>query len=311
MRKCPFCNQNVNNSPHIYFCKEKTTDDKKEIKFLYIKHNFKEISREDIVISKYLNEKKSLPDIKKEFGIDFKSFIFLLDYYGVERRDISESSNLISKHKYKKTCQNKYGVNNVSQLKSVKDKKKKTFIKNYGVDNIFKDDEFKNWIQENNFAWNNLSEEDKKKRIKKQTKSIKKYWNNLSDDQKNKIFNYNGTSKLETLISESLNNLSISYTSQFVLNGKLFDFRLTNTNVLIEVNGDYWHCNPKKYQKNEKVRFPGGLKMVSDVWEKDKVKRLKAEKEGFKVVYIWEDEIKKSNNIADLIISKIDNLLTY
>lgn len=306
MRNCPFCNGVVSNSTHIYFCKEKTTDDRKEIKFLYIKHNFKEISSKDDVISNYLTELKSLPDIKKEFGIDFKSFLFLLDYYGIKKRDISTSSKLISVEKYKKTCKDKYGVSNVSILESIKDKKKKTFIKNYGVDNIFKDEEFKNWIAENNFAWNKLTKEQNKKRVEKQTKSIKKYWNNLTDEQKNKLLHhdYNGTSQLETKVSEALNNLSISYTTQYLLKGKLFDFRLTNTNILIEVNGDYWHCNPIKYNKNETVKFPGGNRKVIDVWEKDNNKKIRAEKEGFRVVYIWEDEIK-NNDIIELIISKI------
>lgn len=40
------------------------------------------------------------------------------------------------------------------------------------------------------------------------------------------------------------------------------------------------------------------------VWEKDNDKKIRAEKEGFRVVYIWEDEIK-NNDIVELIISKI------
>ena len=35
--------------------------------------------------------------------------------------------------------------------------------------------------------------------------------------------------------------------TQFPLGNFFFDARIQNTNVLIEVNGDYWHCNPKVY----------------------------------------------------------------
>jgi hypothetical protein len=38
------------------------------------------------------------------------------------------------KHQIKKTCMKKYGVCNVSQLKTIKDKKKRTCIHNYGVE---------------------------------------------------------------------------------------------------------------------------------------------------------------------------------
>jgi hypothetical protein len=40
--------------------------------------------------------------------------------------------------KRKKTCNERYDVENVSQSKEIKDRKSKTFVKNYGVDNIFK-----------------------------------------------------------------------------------------------------------------------------------------------------------------------------
>ena len=307
MRNCPFCDKVVGNDPHIYFCKNKTTDDKKEIKFLFIEKNFPIISKKDSLIKNYITELKSLVDIKVLFGIDFKSTIFLLEYYGIHKRNISESAKKISSQKYKKTCLSRYGEDNVSKCNNIKEKKKRTFISNYGVDNIFKDANFKEWILENNFAWNNLTIEENKKRVEKQTLSIKKYWNKLTDEQKNKLFNYNGTSNLESIISEALNTLSISYTTQFLLSGKLFDFKISNTNILIEVNGDYWHCNPEKYNINEVVNFPGGKRNVLDVWNKDSNKKKLAEIKGYKVIYIWENEIKKNKkNLNELIINKLN-----
>lgn len=304
MRSCPFCDRPVGKDPHIYFCENRTTNNKTEIKFLYISKNFPLISSKNDIIYNYIDNIKSLPDIKKEFGIDSKSFTFLLDYYKIEKRSISTSSKLISVNKYKETCNLKYGVDNVSKVESIKELKKKTFIKNYGVDNIFKDKEFKNWILENNFAWNNLTDEQNRDRNEKQTASIKKYWEKLTDEQKSKLFRYNGTSKLETKISDTLNNMCISHTIQFPLKGKLFDFRISNTNILIEVNGDYWHCNPNKYKVDETIKFPGGSKKVTDIWEKDKIKKEIAEKNGYKVIYIWEEEMK--DDLVRLVLSKLD-----
>ena len=303
-RHCPFCDIIVGNSPHIYFCKNKITEDKIQIKFLYIKRNFPNICDKETLSKLY--ERKSLPDIRSEFVIDFKSILFLLDYFKIKKRNNSESSILISKEKYKKTCNKKYGVDNVSKHHSIKEKKKSTFINNYGVDNIFKSEDFKKWILDNNFAWNNLSDEENRNRIKKQTESIKKYWMNLNDEQKSKIHNTGGTSKLESKVSESLNYLSISYRTQFPLGGKLFDFILTDTKILIEVNGDYWHCNPSKYKGSQFINYPFGKIKAIDIWKKDYKKKQIAEKNGYQVLYIWEDEIKKSNDISNLIIEKLN-----
>lgn len=310
MKKCPFCKRILNSgSGHIYYCKNKSINDNKEIKFLYIKENFIFVN-EDFIIKNYVTENKSLPDIKKEYNIDYKSILFLLDYFNIKKRTSSDSAKNISFVKYKKTCLKKYGVDNVSKLTDIKKLKKGTFIKNYGVDNIFKDENFKNWIKENNFAWNNLTNEQNLERIKKQTISIKNYWMNLTDEQKNNltISRYINGSKIESKISEALNLLSIPYTTQYPLKGKLFDFRISNTNILIEVNGDYWHCNPNIYKKDDIINYPGiGKIIVNKIWEKDKVKKNKAENLGFIVIYIWESEIYNCNDISELIFQKLFN----
>jgi hypothetical protein len=33
----------------------------------------------------------------------------------------------------------------------------------------------------------------------------------------------------------------------YIIESKIFDVYLPQYNLLIEYNGDYWHCNPKKY----------------------------------------------------------------
>lgn len=67
----------------------------------------------------------------------------------------------------------------------------------------------------------------------------------------------------------------------------LFDFHILNSNLLIEVQGDYWHCNPdiyptpiNSYQKWAK--------------KKDFLKKEYANKKGYKILYLWENDIKKN-----------------
>lgn len=75
---------------------------------------------------------------EKYDNIDYKSIFFLLSLKNIPLRTLSESAKKISIEKNKKTCKERYGVENVSQLDEIKKKKEKTFTEHYGVDNIWK-----------------------------------------------------------------------------------------------------------------------------------------------------------------------------
>jgi len=60
--------------------------------------------------------------------------------------------------------------------------------------------------------------------------------------------------KPELKMKEILTSLNIPFEHQFRLGNHLFDFYILNTNILIEVDGDYWHANPKKYSELNKTQ---------------------------------------------------------
>lgn len=436
MRKCPFCYKTVGNDPHIYGCKIRTTNDKIEIKYLFISENFPFLSNKDNIVDRYVKNNNSLTDIRKEFGIDFKSIMFLLDYFKISKRSISESALIISNIKYKKTCMERYGVDNVSKSKDIKEKKKKTFLENYGVDNIWKSEEFKVFSIENRHLWV-ISPEKEKERSEKQKISFKKFmdsmtpeeykkyfdrtdayknwkdklsdeeykshnkslgiiskkwWDGLSDDEYKKICEYrknvwinkndeykkewgertssiwkNKTSeeklkikekyktsiskywsnipigdirrmsisnsykkfidelsdeqksawflrscfisKLESRFQEVLNSLNIKYQNQFFVNRKSYDFKILDTMILIEIQGDFWHANPKIYESNDIINHPGKKIKANEIWIKDHKKKENANKYGYKVIYFWEDEMNSMNDIdlSNLILDRIFN----
>ena len=67
-----------------------------------------------------------------------------------------------------------------------------------------------------------------------------------------------------------------------------YDITKPSTKKIIEVNGIYWHCKPSLYESSyiHKIR-----KMTAEnIWEFDKRKRNIAEKYGYTVLVIWEDE---------------------
>lgn len=59
----------------------------------------------------------------------------------------------------------------------------------------------------------------------------------------------NGLEKRFMLILKLLNlELDIDYRFQYDFEGKLFDFYLIKSQVLIEVDGDFFHCNENKHE---------------------------------------------------------------
>lgn len=106
-----------------------------------------------------------------------------------------------------------------------------------------------------------------------------------------KIFRSNKISKPEKDIAESFDILKIPYEQQFHIKTLPYnyDFYLIGTNILIEFQGDYWHCNPRKFKSGQYVRFHKNIEtMVDDIWKRDLIKKQLAENMGYKVVQIWQ-----------------------
>jgi len=61
-------------------------------------------------------------------------------------------------------------------------------------------------------------------------------------------------------------------------------------NFVIEFYGDFWHCNPKKFNSND---YNSLLKMTAgDKWKIDKKRIEYIEKKGYNVIKIWENDWK-------------------
>lgn len=108
-----------------------------------------------------------------------------------------------------------------------------------------------------------------------------------------RIQNYKGPfkdTKPELKMKEILNELNISFKHQFRLRNRLFDFHILNTNILIEVDGDWWHGNPKIYEK---------LNMHQrKAKQKDLEKGKLAKENNFILLRFWQSDIL--NNIKEV-----------
>jgi len=89
--------------------------------------------------------------------------------------------------------------------------------------------------------------------------------------------------KPELKMKEILNSLNIPFEHQFRLENHLFDFHILNTNTLIEVDGDYWHGNPKKYSKLSKKQ--------KENKQRDIKHSITAKDNGFVLLRFWQSDI--------------------
>jgi very-short-patch-repair endonuclease len=109
------------------------------------------------------------------------------------------------------------------------------------------------------------------------------------------------TSKLEEKFKTLLDVLDIEYQHFFITPkiNKIFDFYIPEHNLLIEVDGDFYHCNPKIYDtpvcKTQEINI-----------ENDKLKDQWALDNGYKLLRFWENDI--NNNIKQVKQTLLENI---
>jgi len=130
---------------------------------------------------------------------------------------------------------------------------------------------------------------------KNATAAIKKAWENpkLREQQRHnrveylKLEQFLNKSKLEQTFENLLISNNIQFESQHNANGFLFDFYVPTKNVLIEVDGDFWHSNPIKWPKPI-------YECQLDIAENDKVKNIVAKSAGYTLLRFWESDINEN-----------------
>jgi very-short-patch-repair endonuclease len=99
---------------------------------------------------------------------------------------------------------------------------------------------------------------------------------------------YENKTKLELYFESILNSVGLNFVSQYLICGYNFDYYIPTMDMVIEVDGDFWHCNPKKY--------PNGPKYKSQIitLKNDKKKNLICENtKGITLLRFWESDIKE------------------
>lgn len=106
----------------------------------------------------------------------------------------------------------------------------------------------------------------------------------------------NKKTKLESKFEAILESLGIAFKYQHQVSSAIFDYRILDTNILIEVDGDFHHCNPNTIHKIP--TYPIQIKTIGN----DVRKNYLAEENGYKLLRFWETDI---NTTPEEVINKL------
>lgn len=96
-------------------------------------------------------------------------------------------------------------------------------------------------------------------------------------------FSWNKKTRPELDFEFWLKKNKIKYKSPFHLKGKLYDFYIPHKNMLIEIDGIYWHAKGVPDRQLNEIQKANK--------ENDNIKNRLAKENGYTIMRIWEDEI--------------------
>ena len=276
--------KNRNHKSIVCYTKENI---KLSLSTLYV--SFKDLIKEEEIIVSVHPSRKGLIFWEKGFIVDGnymkKIYYSTKGYRDKYENSLNENNGTEGmrapiqiegiKQKITDTIFEKYGVETFLHRGSHYKKIEDSMIEKYGVKNVFDSTE---WQMKMN-----------KSKLKKHTK--------ISDD-----------SKIEKEIIEILNEefyhennyYHDSKRGQYYIKSnnesdkKFFklDFYNPNKNLVIEVMGDYWHCNPETY--NPEYYHQITKKTAEEIWKDDLFKKVITEKKlNCFYYYIWEKDWKE------------------
>lgn len=209
------------------------------------------------------------------------------------------------------TCRYLYGVNNISELKDIKDRKEQTSLKNYGVKTYLQSSEFKEWFkdyEERTYGGHFSSTEEGKEIIK--NRIINKYGvsnisllpdvmrkkaEKLPDSRRKAIdtFNKNKTfnsSKPEELIYSLLSNTFSDVKRQYFDQERYpfaCDFYIPSLDLFIEYNGTWTHGGEffNEHNKEHIIKLNEWKEEGTDFYKN--------------AIYVWTDLDVRKRTIAE------------
>ena len=326
---CPGCKCEIESkklSTHARMCE----------KYKEWKKGIEEKLTYDFLYKEYIVKEKSMGQISRELGL-FKTTLVenKIVEYGIKIRTPHE--NRMAKG-YKELCQKtsmekygvpyhtmkespirekidngvkeKYGYDNISQVPEIKEKLSKKLkgkrngLKSYkhktGFDNPYQNPIVKEKIRQTNlkkYSYEYATQNDKVKEKIKRTRNKHKVSGEslLAEQFFLKLESFLDLND-ELMFKPKTKEFYIRYDEKTVYR---YDFVDLTKKKIIEFNGSFWHANPKKYSAgwyNSLVK-----KTAQQIWDRDNQKAKLAQTQGFDILTIWDEDVKKD---MDLILKQ-------
>ena len=125
----------------------------------------------------------------------------------------------------------------------------------------------------------------------------------LKNSSKNNFTNGIQTSTIANEFLNKLIKILNAGKKELIIGKYAYDFCYNNK--IIEFNGDYWHMNPKIYNKNDINKTTGCT--AKQAWDNDKKKIKHAKSKGYEITTVWESDYR---NDPDAVIKKCMEFLT-
>jgi len=108
-----------------------------------------------------------------------------------------------------------------------------------------------------------------------------------------KLYEYVKTKYNDALLEHYLTDIHISV-----------DIFIPSLNLVIEMLGDWWHCNPNKYKEDYWHKMIH--KTAKEVWKKDIKRSAKILNANYKLSIVWESEVKNvvKNDLIESVINQ-------
>lgn len=115
----------------------------------------------------------------------------------------------------------------------------------------------------------------------------------MNDEEHIKMFFGSGfgcLSKLHQRLKAQLGLELLGFASEQRIGKFIADELNKEKNIVIEINGDYIHANPKKYKATDVIRIPGESYTAQEKWNRDKRKIDYLQEKGYQIHVIWESD---------------------
>ena len=106
-------------------------------------------------------------------------------------------------------------------------------------------------------------------------------------------------SKIQLLVNDMLDKNNIKYKREYIIKYYALDNYLTESGLMIEVMGDYWHTSPLKYNENKY--------MINEMQQRglqhDKQKHTYIKNHyNIEILYLWENDIEQNLELCEALI---------